>query len=455
MATVTIPQIASYLATYVKAYRDEYRRFVEPSPTGGGYPHQLQVSPYIYSKQLLCFVARDGYAIADFSKQPEYKWEIAGGPALVTDFPESRNPKEIIELLKKVGLWGKQIGLYRIVAQSGIPDDVWSGDLGRPVAETDVQVGDVKILITQYDIPWYLLIQRLTFGAFCLILDIKLPEPTSPFWRPRIIRDLGFVPADRNNKRFFHYLELAPHLEAAAWDERSIPTRVTVDLQRDFANAFAMQRPDGGGTISFGVPDLLWVTRFHDRLRILKDTISRFETLLIEKADADEVVFHQFLEENPIILDVYGNLINKPKFVYPPGESPLGKKYVEPDFVVRYPNNSYKLIELERPSKKMGTIRGETRSEVTQSAFQIAEWKTYILKHYDQIKEEFPGISLDYRTMIVISRATEECVGRGRKVRDYLEIVKKQLSVDEIFTYDDLLQRAVSAYDRLSALSIS
>jgi antiviral defense system Shedu protein SduA len=285
-------------------------------------------------------------------------------------------------------------------------------------------------------------------------LDIKLPEPTSPFWRPHITRDLGFVPADRNSKRFFHYLELGPHLDEAAWDERSIPTRLAVDLRRDFAYAFATQHQTGGGTISFGAPNL-WVERFHDRLRILGDTISRFATLLTEEGEANEAVFHRFLEENPIMLDVYGNIRSKPRFIYPPGESPLGKQYVEPDFIVLYPNNSYKLIELERPSKNLGTVRGEPCSEVTQAAFQTAEWKTYILKHYDQIRKEFPGISLDHRTMIVISRAMEESVGLGRKVRDYLELVKNQLNVDEVFTYDDLLQRAASAYARLSALAPS
>ena len=356
MAIVTLTQIARYLASYVEAYRSEYRAFIDPAPTGGGYP-PMQVSPYLYSTQLLCLVGHDGYAIVDFSKQPGYGWAIAGGPALLPDFPDSRTPAEIIALLKTEGIWGKPIGLYRIVAQSGIPYDVWRGDLGRLVANTDVQVGAVQIRVEQYDIPWVSLIQRLTFGAYGLILDVKLPEPTSPFWRPHIIRDLGFVPADRNNKRFFHYLELGPHLDEAAWDERSISTRIAVDLRRDFAHAFAMPLQTGGGTISSGAPNL-WVERFHDRLRILGDTISRFATRLTEEAEADEAVFHRFLEENPIMLDVYGDIRSKPRFIYPPGESPLGKQYVEPDFIVRYPNNSYKLIELERPSKTWGLFVG-------------------------------------------------------------------------------------------------
>jgi hypothetical protein len=55
----------------------------------------------------------------------------------------------------------------------------------------------------------------------------------------------------------------------------------------------------------------------------------------------------------------------------------------------------------------------------------------------------------------VISRATEKSVGPGRGVQEYLELVKNQLKVDEVFTYDDLAMRATSAYARLSALSQS
>ncbi|MFQ6018850.1 MAG: Shedu anti-phage system protein SduA domain-containing protein [Kiloniellaceae bacterium] len=451
MPIASLDVIARYLASYLEAYRQEYASFVSPAPHGGGYP-PLPVSPYLYTSRLLCFVARDGYAVADFSREPEYRWEIAGGPALLPDFPESRTPGEIVSLLKAQGIWGKPIGLYRLVAKGGIPDEVWRGDLGRLTALTELSSGGTTIQVEQRDIDWRSLVQRLTFGAYDLILDVKLPDPQSPFWRPHITRDLGFAPADRSNRRFCHYLELSPHLDEAAWDERSIPIRVAVDLRRDFAQAFAMQPHGQGGTISFGAPTL-WIERFHDRLRLLAEKIAQFAALLAETPDADEAVFHTFLQETPILLDVYGDVRSKPKFVYPPGASPLGKEYVEPDFVVRYIGNSYKLVEIERPSKALGTGHGEARAGVTQAAFQIAEWKTYIQKHYDLISGEFPGIAVDNRTMILISRSREESVGHGRRVDEYLELVKNQLAVDEVLTYDYLLQRAEAAYARLAALA--
>jgi len=451
MATVSFDAIVRYLASYLEAYHREYASFVSSPPAGGGYP-PLSVSPYLYSRHLLCFVARDGYAVADFSREPGYRWEISGGPALLPDFTQSRTPDEIVSFLKAQGLWGKSTGIARIVAEQGIPDEVWRGDLGPVLAVADVNCDETIIHVEQHDIDWRSLVQRLTFGAYDLILNVYLPEPQSPFWRPHITRNLGFAPADRNNKRFYHYLELSPHLDDAAWDARSIPTRVALDVRRDFAHAFTFQaHGQPGGTVSFGAP-ALWIERFHDRLRFLAQKIVEFSELLAETADTTEGVFHRFLEANPILLDVYGEVKSKPRFVYPAGASPLGKEYVEPDFVIRYIGDNYKLVEIERPSKALGTGRGETRAGVTQAAFQIAEWKTYIQKHYSLISAEFPGIAVNNRSMILISRAREESVGRGRKVNEYLELVKNQLAVDEVLTYDHLLQRAEGAYARLAAL---
>jgi hypothetical protein len=75
--------------------------------------------------------------------------------------------------------------------------------------------------------------------------------------------------------------------------------------------------------------------------------------------------------------------VSRPRFVYPEGKSPLGKAYVEPDFVIRRPGSRYTVVELERPGKLVATKRGHARAEVTQASFQIAEFKDYIVEHYD------------------------------------------------------------------------
>lgn len=447
---VNIDAVAEYLTQYVAAYRREYEAFVSVPPRGGGYP-RLAISPLLGTTFLTCMVARDGYALAESSRPPAYSWEIAGGPALMTDFEDSHVPQEVMSFLRAENLIGKPIGIFRIVAKEGIPDDIWRGELGRPVASTEVKCQSCNVRVERYDISWNSLIQHLTFGAYGLILNIPLPTESSPFWQPHVVRDLGFFPADRNNKRFFNLLELGPHLDPAAWDVRSLPTRVAFDVRQDFAWAFSAQARGTGGTISLG-PPRAWIERFHDRLRLLGDCIERFSALL-RSSESNEAVFHDFLKANPILLDVYGDVESKPRFSYPDGDSPLGKAYVEPDFIVRYLGQSYKLIELERPSKNLATARGESRAGVTQAAFQIAEWTTFIQKHYDLLKDRFPGISSNYSSTIIMSRSTEASVGVGRQMQEYRTLLRNQLNVDEILTYDDLLERAAGAYARLAALA--
>jgi len=448
----SVIDVAFYLNQYVKEYRQEYERFIATPPNGGGYP-RLDISPYLYSPEIQCYLAKNGFAIVDFSREPEYDWWIIGGPAILVDLLETRTPPEIVEFLKSEGVYGKPIGIYRIVAKEGMTDEIWQGQLSEVVDSVEEVVdGKTKIKVQSYDIDRISLIQRLTFGAFGLILDLKLPDQNISFWNPHIIRDLGVATADRRQKRFFHYLELSPHLCKCAWDARNISTRIQVDVRRDFAYAFSKQSAKGG-SISFGKSQI-WAEHFYDRLSALELAIRRFSDLLENQSAAEEQVFHEFLKKHPILLDVYGEVISKPRFVYPKGESPLGKEYVEPDFIVIYPENSYKLVEIEKPSKKIATQQGQPRHEVSQSAFQIAEWTTYIHKHYDQLKANYPGIVINCKTMIVISRISEENFGAGRDVHKYMELIKGQFSVDEVLTYDDLLQRARDAYLRLSSLVI-
>ena len=125
------------------------------------------------------------------------------------------------------------------------------------------------------------------------------------------------------------------------------------------------------------------------------------------------------------------------------------------DFVLKYSDGSYRLVELERPSKLLATRRGEPRAEVNQAAFQIAEWRAYIANHYHLIKQDFAGISTRQSAMIVISRSTAEAFGGDRDRRLYKEILSTQYPSIDIVTYDELLERARQAYGRIASLAIS
>ena len=461
---LTASAASQYLVQYVRRYRREYERFTASPPNGAGYP-PLVVSPYLNSPALECHLANDGAVIADYSWSPDYQWEVAGGPALLVDLPDTRTPEVIVELLKKHGLYGTNVGISRIVAKHGIPDAVWEGRLPTPVETEVVAEGGTTISVFRYEIDWLDLVTRISFGAFGLILDLKLPSAPADFWTPHIIRDLGIATADRNHKRFFHYLELIRHLDAAAWDTRSIWCRVHVDMRRDFASTVgAVGRP--GATIAFNAPaaevrdyaigpQATSAQEAQQRLEDWSRLVSDFESLLTQRGQDDEAVFHEFLRLNPVLLDIYGAAIrSKPRFTYPAGESPLGKLYVEPDFVIRYPDRSYKLVELERPDKKVVTAKGEPRKELTQAAFQIGEFRTFIDKHYDQIRQDFPGISSRCSSMVVISRNTEESFGSGRDKSEYMDLIRGIYTDIEFVVYDDLLAMAKQALTNISNLAI-
>jgi len=460
---VAVQAAADYLAAYVRRYRQEYVRFTSAPPAGAGFP-KLRISPYVDSTNLDCHLAEDGAVITDLTWAPEYRWEIAGGPALLVDLRDTRVPSWWVNLMKAQGIYGSNIGISRITADA-IPDEIWNGNLPEPENTATIVEGPSTIHVRGYKLSWIELIQRLTFGAFGLILDLKLPAENIEFWTPRIVRDLGFATADRRNKRFYHYLELLRHVTQAAWDPRSIWARVHVDVRRDFAHVFrAGGQP--GGYISFEPAEaMVWdysvgtpsaeASKLRDRLDVWDGVVKRFDALLREHAEADEAVYQSFLEGNPSVLDLYSQAVHpKPRFTYPEGQaSAVGKAYVEPDFIIEYSDRSYKVVELEKPDKRLVTAAGQPRAEFTQAAFQIGEFRDFIAKHYAELVKRFPGISSRCSFAVIVSRRTERSFGAGVDRNAYLDLLRGMYEDIDVWLYDDLLARARQALANLSRLS--
>jgi hypothetical protein len=449
---VTAKRAAIYLTEYVKLYRREYERFIATPPDGAGYP-PLRISPYLHSSELYCYLAKDGAVLADFTLEPPYDWAIHG-PTFIVDTEETKNPPEIRMLLGGGVLGAQGGGVYRIVAHGGVPDEIWSGVLPKPSETASAQVDQTVIHVQRFTLSSTALLDRLTFGAFARIVNLRFPSYTSEFWAPRIIRDLGISTADLKHKQFFHYCELLGHVDDAAWEPRSAWARANMDVRRDFAFSVAYADRGGGvGTLSFDTPLAELGPPFRDRLAGLRDAIEEFESLLEEQPEADERVFHSYLEEHPILLDVYGSASSKPRFTYPAGASFLGKSYVEPDFIIQYPENTYKLIELEKPGHELATKRGDPRTALTHAAFQIAEWKDYIARFYTEIQNDFPGIAGSYKTMVIISRTSQRYLDSTANIHEYLSLVRQQLAVNDILTYDDLITHAKTAFVQIAGLA--
>jgi len=444
---MNIDLVENYLKKYISKYREEFCKLCSSSTQGINLP-KINISPYQYSNKLNCYIARDGAVIFDDSSYlPAYQWDIAGGPALMVDYEPTLTPKEVAIFLKEKGLYGKNIGISRIVSKKKLPNKIFKGQLPDPSLEKEIEIDKTtKIYIKQYNIEWSELIGILTFGAFINILDIKLPINTEvPFWQNHIVRNFGFLTADRKNKRFFHYLEFLRHLDSAAWDERSIWARVRSDIIRDLITSIKIT--DGSGSISFGYNDVALFTRISNDLDILKQKIDGFRELLTNNPEAEEQLFHNYLYKHPFLIDIYGQMEEKPKFRYPNNSGPTGKEYVEPDFIFKYPGHHYLLVELERPNKKFHTKQGHPVKDVTQAIYQVAEWEEYIRTNYELLKANYPNIHINYKKMVIISRSNSLLYGE-----DHINQVRLMYKDCEILTYDDLINKALAAYHSLSVL---
>jgi len=208
-----------------------------------------------------------------------------------------------------------------------------------------------------------------------------------------------------------------------------------------------------GGTISLGGGPS-WTEVYSDRLERLRSAIAVLRAALLLKSDDIEAVFHETLQKHPLLLDVYGTCESKPQFVYPKGKtSPIGKTSLQPDFLITYPDCSYKLVEIERPSKPVATEQGQPRSEVAQAAFQTAEWRHFIKTHYQELHDRYPGIQSKCKTAVVMSRTNQQSFKNIDDIRAYTGLMMEQFNIDEFFTFDDLYDRACNAYALLSGLS--
>jgi len=86
---------------------------------------------------------------------------------------------------------------------------------------------------------------------------------------------------------------------------------------------------------------------------------------------------------------------------------------------------------------------------------QIAEWTDYIANHYFLLKTRFPGISTGVHQHDRHQQAQRRTVGNAVDKDRYLSMIREQLRIDEVLTYDDLATRAQKAYGQLQELVVA
>jgi hypothetical protein len=427
----TIEFVADYLQQYINIYREEYRRLISPSPYGRGL-RDIMASPFLDASELDCALCDDGYVIWD-------GWECVDN---------TRRSLTSLMSRKLAGYEESVESEINLRYEMGTPIEWHEARRLRVPPSVDYAVrnlGNTILAVYRYHASVAGIVGWLTHNAVHSVGDNYNGQH---IWTPHICRYSEFGHPESASRNVFRHLEWSHNFDELAWDPRAIWARAHLDVTRLYANSVDNPGTHGGfayTSLSPGAPML------PDRLNKLEMAIEGFESLLGYQPDAPESVFHDYLIANPILLDAYGDPVNKPRWRYPDGGTVSGKAHVEPDIVMKYRNFKYRLIELERPSKLLVTNQGHPRSEVTQTTSQIAEWKLYIDRHYAEIEKDFPGIAGNYTGTVIIGRETSLSAGKSGDPQYIRDMLNRQFQC-EVLTYEDVIAEARAALLRLSSL---
>jgi len=185
----------------------------------------------------------------------------------------------------------------------------------------------------------------------------------------------------------------------------------------------------------------------------LRRVISQFETLL-ETSPHDEKQFQELFEQNPYLLSMRGEVIPKP--FLPSGTSVKRTKEGRiPDFLIREPDGSLTLVEIESPAKDIFTKGKDPRprSCVTQAQNQVRQWDQIIHRN-SSLATKYPGIEY-YKARVIIGRSHHPAFPSYASFQHELASVNEQLTRVRLETYDVLLEeahRTLSFFERMSGV---
>jgi hypothetical protein len=116
-------------------------------------------------------------------------------------------------------------------------------------------------------------------------------------------------------------------------------------------------------------------------LAVSKPVLERYEALILKESD-NEPAFQRFLTEHPQLLDPMAVQVW-------PHPDLFGFRF--PDFVVRRADNSYLVIEIERPSKALVTTGRQLSADVTHAEQQAMDYRSYLMQRVADARIHFPN----------------------------------------------------------------
>jgi hypothetical protein len=118
---------------------------------------------------------------------------------------------------------------------------------------------------------------------------------------------------------------------------------------------------------------------------------------LITSVKDPEIVYQNYLKNNPYLLEPFhAQIWSKPRF----GEA------LVPDFLIQSMDNSYTIVEIERPDFQILTQDGELSAKTTHAKRQAMDFRDWAINNSLYANKRFPHMYRPY-CLVVIGRESE------------------------------------------------
>ena len=179
--------------------------------------------------------------------------------------------------------------------------------------------------------------------------------------------------------------------------------------------------------VPIDVPKQLFAALATRWMVISKPILDNYRELIVTHSD-DEVVFQEFFEKHPQLLDPMALQ------VWP---KPDLHGFKEPDFIVRRTDNTYLIVEIETPGKMLITNDNQISALVTQAVSQAMHYRTFLLERYQEAQKFFPEFQ-DPDTLVIIGQ--EQLLNNEK--RKVLLMENQHRNKVQIVGFDWLAKRA-------------
>ncbi|MFN1218162.1 Shedu anti-phage system protein SduA domain-containing protein [Chryseobacterium kwangjuense] len=164
--------------------------------------------------------------------------------------------------------------------------------------------------------------------------------------------------------------------------------------------------------------------------------IQYHELINSSNTDNNELTFHNFIKENPFLLEPFhAKIWSKPRF----GEA------LVPDFLIRSMDNSYTVVEIEQPGFSIMTRAGELSAQTTHAKRQALDFRSWAIDNRLYADQQYKGIYRPY-CLVVIGKESDLNEMQIQRLRQENESTQGVL---KIVGFDWLYNRAKTTLENM------